>query len=187
MDDNDIVALYWDKSERALTETQAKYGAYCRAIAQRILGSGEDAEECAADTWLAAWNSIPPHRPENLSAYLGKLTRRIALKRLERRTAARRGGGEAALSLEELSECVSDTRSVESALEEKQLAAAISAYLRTLPVIKRRVFVCRYWHAYSVREIAERFGFSETKVANMLSRTRKGLRQYLEKEDLYHG
>lgn len=184
MEDSGIVELYWSRSETAITETAAKYGAYCRAIAGRILGSEQDAEECVTDAWLAAWNSIPPHRPANLSAYLGKLTRRIAVTRLESAAAAKRGGGEAAVSIEELAECLPGGRTVERELEEKRLAAAISDYLRSLSAEKRRVFVCRYWHAYSVREIARRFGFSETKVANMLSRTRKGLRQYLEKEDL---
>ena len=187
MDDSGIVDLYWSRSEAAVAETAAKYGPYCRSIALGILGDSGDAEECANDALLAAWNSIPPHRPAALSAYLGKLTRRIAVNRLERRTAAKRGGGEGALSLEELSECVPDRRSAEGALEEQRLAAAVSAWLRTLPAEKRRVFVLRYWHAYPIRDIAARLGFSETKVANMLSRARKGLRQYLEKEDLYHG
>ena len=177
MEDREIVALYWDRSEAAVAETQARYGPYCLAIARRILGSGEDAEECVNDVWLAAWNRIPPHRPACLSAYLGKLARRTAVSRLERSGAAKRGGGEAALSIEELSECVPGRWSVEG----------ISDYLRGLPDVKRRVFIYRYWYACPVREIASRFGFSETKVANMLSRTRKGLRQYLEQEDLYHG
>ena len=187
MEDREIVALYWDRSEAAVAETQARYGPYCLAIARRILGSGEDAEECVNDVWLAAWNSIPPHRPACLSAYLGKLARRTAVSRLERSGAAKRGGGEAALSIEELSECVPGRWSVEGALEGQRLSEAISDYLRGLPDVKRRVFLHRYWYARPVREIAARFGFSETKVANMLSRTRKGLRRYLEHEDLYHG
>lgn len=183
MEDSGIVDLFWSRSESALTETAAKYGPYCRAIALRILGSGEDAEECVNDALLAAWNSIPPHRPAALSAYLGKLTRRAAINRLEYAGAAKRGGGEAALSVEELAPVLPDRWSVEGALEEKRLAAALSDWLRRLPAVKRRVFICRYWYALPVRDIADKFGFSETRTANMLSRLRKELRQYLEKED----
>ena len=185
MEDKDIVALYLRRDADAVAETQAKYGAYCRAVARRLLGDEADAEECVSDAMLAAWNSIPPHEPERLQTYLAKLTRRIAVNRLEERMAQKRGGGEAAISMEELAAAIPGGEGPEDAAEAKRLSACISAFLRTLPEEKRRVFVCRYWYAMGVKEIAQRFGFSETKTANMLSRTRKGLKQYLMKEGFF--
>lgn len=182
MEDAEIVALYWSRSEQAVAETAAKYGGYCRAIAHRILTDAGAAEETVNDTWLAAWNAIPPHRPEVLSAFLGKLTRRIAVNRWQARSAEKRGGGEAALSIDELKECIPVLDGPEQELAGKELSAAISRYLHTLPPEKRRAFVCRYWHACPVREIAARFGWSESKTASMLSRVRAGLKAYLEKE-----
>ena len=189
MEDARIVELYWARSAQAVPATDAKYRQYCRRIAYNILRCDEDAEECVNDAYLAAWNSIPPHRPANLSAFLGKLTRRIALNRLSRRNAAKRGG-EAALSLDELGECLPASRTVEQEAEQEMegeaISRAVSRYLSTLSREKRRVFVCRYWYCYSIKEISALFGFSETKTANMLSRIRSGLKQFLEKEALFH-
>ena len=188
MTDDGIVELYWARSAQAIPATDAQYGRYCRRIACNILRCAEDAEECVNDAYLAAWNSIPPHRPANLAAFLGKLTRRIALNRLSRRNAAKRGG-EAALSIDELAECLPAGRTVEQEVEQemqaKALSRAISRYLYALPREKRRVFVCRYWYCSSVKEISALFGFSETKTANMLSRIRSGLKRALEKEALF--
>lgn len=183
MKDTEIVALYLARSERALAETQAKYGAYCRAIALRLLGDAGAAEETVNDALLAAWNAIPPHEPEKLSAFLGKLTRRAAVNRWQARSAEKRGGGETALCLDELGECLPALGGPESELAGRELAAAISRWLRTLGAEKRRVFVLRYWYALPVKEIAGKFGWSVTKTANLLSRLRAALKTFLEKED----
>ncbi len=186
MDDRDIVGLLWARHPHGLEELSKKYGAYCAAVARRFLADESDVEECVNDVWMAAWGSIPPQRPERLGTYLGKLTRRLCLTRLERDRAQKRGGGEAALSVEELSECLPGGAGVEGPLEEKRLAEAVNAYLSTLSNTKRRVFVLRYWYAVPVREIAARFGFSVTRTSNMLSRVRRGLREHLEKEDFFY-
>ena len=184
MEDEEIVALYWERSERALAESQAKYGAYCRAIALRLLGDAGEAEETVNDTLLAAWNAIPPHRPERLSTFLGKLTRRSAVNRWQARGAGKRGGGETALCLDELGECLPAPGGPESELAGRELSAAVSRWLRTLGAEKRRAFVLRYWHALPVKEIAVKFGWSVTKTTNLLSRLRAGLKAFLEKEGL---
>ncbi len=179
MNDQEIVALYWDRDERALTATAERYGDYCYAVSYRILSDRADAEECVNDTWLRAWDSIPPRRPAVLAAYLGKLARNLAFDRYRRRHAAKRGGGETALVLEELAECVSGREDVEGALEQKELGAAIRAFLKTLPEEKRELFLLRYWHSFSMREIAERQGSTEGNAAVQLSGLRKQLKQYL--------
>lgn len=182
MDDAGIVALYWARDERAVSESALRYGGYCYAIADRILENREDAEESVNDTWVGAWESIPPQKPELLSAYLGKLTRRIALKRLRTRLTARRGGGQAALALEELDECLGGGQSADEALDARELGRLIDRFLDGLPEIEMRVFVCRYWYLDPVAEIARRFGFSQSKVKSMLFRTRGKLRERLQKE-----
>ena len=186
MEDNSIVELYWSRSEEAITETASKYGKYCYVIANNILHNAEDAYESVNDTYLAAWNSIPPHRPAILSTFLGKITRRISINRWNEKRAGKRGGGEVAMSIDELGECLPSKMTVEQEAESKNLSIAISNYLRSISKEKRRVFVCRYWYSYSIREISVTFGFSETKTINMLSRIRFGLKQHLEKEALFH-
>lgn len=183
MEDREIVEQYLTRSEQALTETQVKYGAYCRAIALRLLGDTGEAEETVNDALLAAWNAIPPHRPESLGTFLGKLTRRAAVNRWQARSAQKRGSGETALCLEELEECIHAGGGPESELAGKELSEAVSRWLGGLSAEKRRAFVLRYWYALPVKEIAGRFGWSETKTANLLSRARADLRAFLEKED----
>lgn len=182
MEDERIIGLYFARSESAIAETSKKYGKYCYSIAMGILRSREDSEECVNDTYVGAWNAMPPHRPRSLSAFLGKLTRNISLKRLRMKTADKRGGGEYALALEELGECVSARESVENRVEEKLLAKHISDFLRTMPDADRRVFVQRYFYLRSVKEIAQDFGFSQSKVKSMLFRSREKLRTKLIKE-----
>lgn len=184
MEDSRIVDLYWARSERAITETDAKYGSYCRSIARNILLNTEDAEECVNDTYLGAWNSIPPHRPSVLSTFLGKITRRIALNRRNAQHAQKRGGGETALALEELSEVVAAPGGVEAELEVKELSRAINGFLSDLPATERDVFVCRYWYLASIPEISRRFHFSQSKTRSMLFRTREKLSRYLREEAL---
>lgn len=182
MEDCSIVALFWQRDERALAEASQKYTGYCRHIAYNILGDDSDTEESVNDTWLAAWDSIPPHQPAVLSAYLGKLTRRIAGHRLQSRMTAKRGGGEYTVALEELSECVCAAESVESAIDGAALAALLDRFVRSLPEAERHVFISRYFAAEPVKEIAARFGMSVSKVKSMLLRTRKKLAATLKEE-----
>lgn len=186
MEDRQIVALYWDRSEQAIAETADKYGSYLTAIACRILNDREDARECVNDTYQAAWDSIPPNRPAVLSAYLAKLTRRAAMKVWRGRDTRKRGGGETALSLDELAGCVPDGKAIDEALNARELAQSIDRFLLTLPETERRVFVRRYFHALPIREICAQFGLSKSKAESMLHRTRKKLRSHLQKEGYLH-
>lgn len=183
MEDAKIVALYWARSENAIDETAAKYGRYCFAIANNILADAEDANESVNDTFLSAWNSIPPHRPAVLSTFLGKLTRRIAIDKWRARSAQKRGGGEIVLALDELSDCVPAAESVERRVEMAELIGRINCFVKALPAAERRVFVCRYWYLDPISVICRETGFSEGKVKMMLLRTRNHLRTYLEKEE----
>lgn len=182
MEDKAIIDLYWTRSENAISQTALKYGAYCYTIAFNILSNREDSEESVNDTYLAAWNTMPPKRPGILSAFLGKITRYISLDRWKRRSAAKRGGGQVPLALEELEECICGGEGPEGSLVHKQLLRSIESFLDKLPVQERQVFVCRYWYMDPVADIAERFGYSESKVKIMLFRTREKLRMKLEKE-----
>ena len=173
MDDESIVKLYWDRSENAISETDRKYGAYCHSIAYGILQSKEDAEESVNDTYMDAWNSMPPHRPSILATFLGKITRRISIDRWRSVNRIKRGRGEITLALEELGDCVRDTKDVESEFERKELIRAMDRFLDTLPVMDRRIFLSRYWYLDSIGDISDRFGYSQSKTASMLHRTTK--------------
>ena len=184
MDDTQIVDLYWAREESAIEETEEKYGSYCHSIALNILHNPDDAKESVNDTWLDAWNSMPPHRPSVLSTFLGKLTRRISIDKWRRTTAKKRGDGQLPLVLAELEDCISDGKSIEEETERKLLAEVIAAFVKSLPETEQKVFLCRYWYMDSVSAIATRFRFSESKVKSMLSRIREKLRTRLEKEGL---
>ena len=179
MEDKDIVALYWARSEEAIRATAAKYGAYCRAIIRRLLGDGRDSEECLNDTWLGAWNAMPPQRPARLPPFLGRIARNTALDRYDYNTAQCRGALPAVL--EELGECVSGAP-LEEALDFRALGEAISGYLDTVSPAARRTFLRRYWYGDSLEDIARRYGDSISKVKSLLHRTRKGLREHLIRE-----
>ena len=161
MEDGEIVALYWQRSEQAIAETQRKYGGYCYSIAKNILWSAEDSEETVSDTYIGAWNAMPPSRPEQLRTFLGKITRRLALKKLRTQTAEKRGGGETQLVLDELEGCVPAGADVEMQVELRELVRRIDAFLQTLSREERRVFPCRYWYFDSITEIAYRNGFND--------------------------
>lgn len=182
MEDAQIVSLYWARSEEAIAETDAKYGPYLTQISYQILHSREDAGECVNDTYHDAWNAMPPHRPTFLSAFLGKITRRISIDCWRHRQADKRGGGELPLALDELGECVSGQASVEDEAIRREAVATIQRFLDSLPSTERRVFLCRYWYLDSIADIAGRFGFTEGKVKSMLHRTRGKLRIVLEQE-----
>ena len=182
MEDAQIVSLYWDRSEDAIRETEAKYDRYLTKIAYNILANTEDSRESVNDTYLAAWNSMPPHRPSILSTYLAKLTRRISIDRFRYRTRDKRMGAEYALSLQELGDCVSGGDTTQEIVNVKLLADSIGVYLRLESQQARTVFLARYYFLDSVREISISQGMSESKVKSLLYRTRLGLREYLEQE-----
>ena len=150
MEDGQIVQLYWDRDESAILATAEKYGAYCLRITSNILINAEDAQECVNDTYLNAWNAIPPHRPSVLSTFLGKIARNIAFNRYKHNAADKRGGGEIADVLDELEECISGIDYVEQEINRKELIKDINAFLETLPQKKCELFLCRYWYAVSV-------------------------------------
>ena len=182
MNDKSIIDLYFSRDEEAITQTDKKYGRYCYSIAYNILTNKEDAEESVSDTYMTAWRAIPPRRPSVLSTFLGKITRHISIDRWRERSAYKRGGGEVTLALEELEDCVAGLQNVEMEYERKELIRAYVKFLDTLPVTERRVFLCRYWYVDSVDTIAEKFGFSQSKVKTMLYRTRAKLRKQLAEE-----
>ena len=184
MNDKNIVDLYFNRDEEAITQTDKKYGRYCYSIAYNILMSREDAEESVSDTYMTAWRAIPPRRPSVLSTFLGKITRHISIDRWRERSAYKRGGGEVTLALDELEDCVAGLQNVEMEYERKELIRAYVKFLDTLPITERRVFLCRYWYVDSVEAIAEKFGFSQSKVKTMLHRTRAKLRKQLAEEGL---
>lgn len=179
MDDVKIVQLYWDRNEQAIPVTANKYGNYCTSIAINILGNREDAEECVNDTYMNAWNSMPPHRPNILSAFLGKIVRNLSIKRYKHNTADKRGGGQTTVVLDEIAEFVSDTDSVEKEIDHRELVKAIDSFLDRLPTDKRSIFVCRYWYFDSVSDIANRFVMTENNVSVTLNRLRLKLHNYL--------
>lgn len=189
MEDSQIVELLTVRQEEGLREAEKKYGRPLYAVARRLLGNREDSREAVSDAFLGAWQSIPPNRPENLFCYLAKLVRRSCIDILRRDTRKKRGGGQAELSMEELSECLPDSFSLEEQAEGREfsqrLAESINRYLRTLPETPRQVFVSRYFYADPIREIASNFHMSGDSVKSMLYRTRKGLKSFLEKEGLY--
>ena len=165
MEDSAIIDLYWAREERALSETDTKYGGYCRSIAHNILKNREDSEECVSDTWLHAWNAMPPQRPSILSSFLGRITRNLSFDRCRRQNAEKRGGGSLPLALDELSE-------------------AIDRFLRTLPERECSIFLRRYWYVDSVQDIAARYALRENTAKSILFRTREKLRRYLAGEGI---
>ena len=184
MDDAKIVELYWARSDAALTETVKKFGPYCHTIAYNVLENVEDSEECVNDTYMRAWNSMPDKRPAALAPYLGRITRNLALNRIIEKNTLKRGGGEAALALDELDECTASSYSLEREVESREIAAAMNRFLSKLPETERALFVSRYWFMAPVRELAEKFGFSESKTVSMLRRTRLKLGKFLTGEGL---
>ena len=182
MEDEQIIQLFFDRSERAITEVQNKYGAYCSRIAGNILPSPEDCEECVSDVWWRLWTTIPPQRPARLRAFLGAVTRNFALSRYRALHAEKRGGGMEAEALSELETCVS--AGLEEVLEEKRLVALLNSFLEGLSRENRIIFVKRYWYLSSVDQIARELGCTEGKVKMSLHRTRKQLKRRLEKEEI---
>ena len=182
MEDEKIVDLYWQRSESAIRETEIKYDRYLTKIAYNILADTEDSRESVNDTYLAAWNSMPPHRPGVLSTYLGKLTRRISIDCFRRRTRQKRGGSEYELSLSELGDCVSGGNTTEEIVNVRLLADAIGIFLRLQSAEARNAFIGRYYYLDSVKEVAAYCGMTESKCKTLLYRTRVALKEYLREE-----
>ncbi len=184
MDDNKILDLFWQRSDAAISECSGKYGKYCSGIAMQILHNMMDAEECVNDTWLHAWNAIPPSRPTLLQAYLGKITRNLSLDRWKRNTAQKRGGSQVELLLEELGDCVAANDSVEVQVESKVVAQIISDFLREQPELSRWLFIRRYWYGDSIADLAKKTRFTESYVKTSLFRLRQKLKHCLEQEEV---
>ena len=183
MEDSGILELYFLRNEQAIQETERKYGAYCKTIAGRILKNREDTEETVNDTWLSAWNAIPPQKPNCLQGFLGRITRNGAIDRWRRRTAEKRGG-EMELALEELGECIPSGDQVEREVEARELGRVLEQFLGTLPEEKRRMFLLRYWYLMPDREIAQRLGWTEGRVRTTLHRVRRQLMTYLQERGM---
>lgn len=182
MEDKQIVALYWERSENAIAETEAKYGRYCRYIANNILHSAQDTEECVNDTYQRAWETLPPKKPELLSAYLGKITRNLAINR-SRYDQAKKRAPNFAIILDEVGEFIPDP-SQEDITDELHLRQAINTFIASLPKETSIMFVRRYWYMSAVRDIAIDLGITESKVKVVLMRTRKKFKEHLEREGI---
>ena len=184
MRDTEILDLYWAREERAISETQLSYGSYCYSIAWHILYDREDSDECVNDTWLRAWNAIPPKRPSRLAVFLGTITRNLSLDRWKEKHTMKRGNGEIMLALDELAECVPDVRNTEAEAESAELERMLNDFLHTLPERECNVFLRRYWYVEEYGEIARRYGMKLNTVKTSLFRTRAKLREYLEREGI---
>ena len=184
MEDSAIIELYWGRSENAIDETDKKYGGYLGTIAYNILYSHEDAGEAVNDTYLKAWDSMPPQKPNILSAFLAKITRRISLNMRRAALAEKRGGGEIDLVLDELSESIPSGVSVEQELDAKALTETLNTFLGSLKETERDMFMRRYWYMDSIKDIAGMFGCGESKVKTTLFRIRQRLIAVMESEGL---
>ena len=185
MKDHEIIELYWNRDEAAIAATADTYGNYCYTIAYNILCNNEDAEECVNDTWLNAWKSMPPQRPNRLSTYLGKITRNLSLNRYKLLTTQKRGKGQLELALSELEACVPAQGDMEQVADELALVNAIEAFLHAQPRTERNIFIGRYWHLYAIRDLAKAYRMSESKVVSLLYRMRNKLKSHLEKEGIF--
>lgn len=180
-EDRQIVELYLERNESAISQSRIKYGAYILAIAFNILGSKEDAAECENDTYLSAWNSIPPKTPANLKLFLGRIARNISIDLYRKNNTKKRGEGMEGL-LSELAECVPDKNGIEAEIDMHRLTDTINEFLRFQAKEKRVMFVKRYWYGQSVSDIAKSMGASESKVSTTLFRVRADLKEWLFKE-----
>ncbi|MBQ9534635.1 MAG: RNA polymerase sigma factor [Clostridia bacterium] len=184
MDDAQIIELYWQRDERAVSESRAKYGGLLMRIAVNILQNAEDGEDCVSDTYVRAWDTMPPQRPSSLAAYLGRITRNLSINRWHAARTQKRGGG-AELLLSELEECAPARATVEQELERSELTSAIDRWLRSLPRTERALFLRRYWYGDGVSALAEECGVTPRALAGRLYRLRQKLRRALEKEEIF--
>ena len=180
MEDREIIELYHRRDERAITETEEKYGPYCMRIARNLLDAREDAEECVSDTWYAAWTRMPPALPQCLRAFLGRITRSLSISRFRAAHAQKRGGGELEVLLSELEDCVPDPQGVEQAVEGRLLTGWIADWLESLGADERALFLRRYWYADGVQALAEQWGCTANQMARRMLRLRRSLKEFLE-------
>lgn len=183
MEDAEILALYWARNEDAIKETDAAYGRKLHVLSDKIVQNHEDSQECVSDTYMRAWDTIPPQRPNYFFAYLAKICRNFSLGRLAWKGAAKRNANIVSLT-QEMEQCIPD-RSHENKLEGEEIGRVLNRFLDSISLESRLVFMRRYWYADSVREIAVRYNFSESKVKTQLHRTRNMLHRYLESEGIY--
>ena len=183
MEDERIIGMYFERDEGAVTQTAIKYGAYCYTVSYAILACREDCEECVNDTYMRAWNSIPPTRPKNFKMFLAKIARNLSFDRWRAKNAAKRGG-EVAACREELSECIASGESASDAVIADELAAAVNTFLRTLPERDCNVFLRRYFFSDTIQSIASKYGISENNVSLIMTRSRKKLKKHLISEGL---
>ena len=179
MEDIHIIKLYWQRDESAIKESQTKYGSYCITIANNILHSSQDTEECVNDTWFRAWNTMPPEKPRRLSVFLGKITRNLAIDKYRRDKSQKYGKGQIALCLDELGECIGENNPIEDRIALKEL---LNLFLSELPDKNRDIFLMRYWYVMPISEIAKRYNTSDAAIKKILQRIREKLKAYLEKE-----
>jgi len=186
MDDKDIIDQFLERSETAIAMLGEKYSKYCRVIAVNILGNAEDVEEVLNDAYHRVWNAVPPERPNNLRAFIGKITRNLSFNKLEKEKAKKRGGGQLEVILSELEECIADSRNdFDELAEQEAITVVLNTFLSEQSTENRRIFVRRYWRAASIEDIAADFNMSVGKVKTILFRMRNKLRKYLESEGIY--
>ena len=181
MNDEQIIQLFFTRNEDAIRQTDDRYGAKLTRLSENIVGSREDAQECVNDTYLKAWNTIPPRKPNIFSAFLGKITRHISIDRWRKQSAQKRGGKEMIFALDELGECM-DENTLEATVSQRELTRILNDFLTGLPETERNVFLSRYWYMDSIDTIVKITGFSQSKVTSMLHRTRNKLRKRLSEE-----
>lgn len=184
MNDKKIIELLFARSQTAISHLQKKFGKYCHAIAYNILGNELDAQECVNDTYIRVWDSIPPHRPERLSSFMGKITRNLALDRIKSRNRQKRRGSQITAAIGELKECIPDLAYPSDIADDIALRDALNSFLYSLSDETMKIFLQRYWYMSSIKEISEELSVSQSKVKITLHRTRNALKLYLEKEGI---
>ncbi len=185
MEDNKIIELYNHRDEKAISETDKKYSSYLYVIANNILNDHEDSKECVNDTYLRAWNTIPPNCPPRLAYYLGRITRGLSIDRLRSHAAHRRLASQYSVSMDELGECFASFEDVQADIELEMLSQQLTAFLLGLDEQKRSVFIRRYYFCDSIRDISRRMGMSESAVKSILKRVRDSLKSYLEGQGFF--
>ena len=183
MDNNQIIELYWQRDESAVEITVKQYESYCFKVANNILNNRQDAEECVNDTWIAVWNSIPPQRPKNLLPYIAKITHNLSVNRLKHKSATKRAGKN--IAFEELENLLCGEDEFVEGINLEMLQGSINKFLHSSSEASRKIFIRRYFFCENVGEIAQKYRMSENNVAKILSRTRRKLKEYLEKEGYY--
>ena len=184
IDDEKIIEMFFERSEKGIRELDIKYGAICHNLSYNIVNNRQDAEECVNDAYLGAWNAIPPVHPKPLLSYIVKIVRNISLKIYWRKEAAKRSG-HYKIALEEIEACIADQKTVEDEIEARELARIIEDFLDTLTVENRVIFMRRYWFSDSYKDIAELVGLSEKNISVRLTRIRKKMKQYLIEREVF--